>query len=62
MRLLTNKRIGLEGHWLAIVERIPLRPAPTPENYGTWKQSGRSWAPLLSALCRVDSESSGNVG
>ena len=35
MRLLTNnpdKRAGLEGHGLAIEERIPLHGEPTPEN------------------------------
>jgi len=37
MRLLTNnptKRAGLEGHGLAIEERVPLRIDPTPENIG----------------------------
>ena len=35
MRLLTNnpdKRAGLEGHGLSIVERIPLETEPTPHN------------------------------
>ena len=35
MRLLTNnrdKRAGLEGHGLRIVERVPLTISPTPEN------------------------------
>jgi 3,4-dihydroxy 2-butanone 4-phosphate synthase/GTP cyclohydrolase II len=35
MRLLTNnpdKRAGLEGHGLSIVERIPLETEPTPQN------------------------------
>jgi 3,4-dihydroxy 2-butanone 4-phosphate synthase / GTP cyclohydrolase II len=35
MRLLTNnpdKRAGLEGHGLSIVERIPLETDPTPQN------------------------------
>jgi 3,4-dihydroxy 2-butanone 4-phosphate synthase / GTP cyclohydrolase II len=37
MRLLTNnpeKRAGLEGHGLAIEERIPLQTDPTPQNVG----------------------------
>lgn len=37
MRLLTNnpdKRAGLEGYGLSIVERIPLETEPTPENVG----------------------------
>jgi 3,4-dihydroxy 2-butanone 4-phosphate synthase/GTP cyclohydrolase II len=37
MRLLTNnpeKRAGLEGHGLAIVERLPLQTDPTPQNVG----------------------------
>jgi 3,4-dihydroxy 2-butanone 4-phosphate synthase/GTP cyclohydrolase II len=37
MRLLTNnpeKRAGLEGHGLAINERIPLQTDPTPQNVG----------------------------
>jgi 3,4-dihydroxy 2-butanone 4-phosphate synthase/GTP cyclohydrolase II len=37
MRLLTNnpdKRAGLEGHGLAIVERIPLQTDPTAQNVG----------------------------
>ena len=37
MRLLTNnpeKRAGLEGHGLTIVERLPLQTAPTPQNVG----------------------------
>ena len=37
MRLLTNnpeKRAGLEGHGLAIKERLPLQTAPTPQNVG----------------------------
>ena len=37
MRLLTNnpeKRAGLEGHGLAITERIPLQTHPTPQNVG----------------------------
>jgi 3,4-dihydroxy 2-butanone 4-phosphate synthase/GTP cyclohydrolase II len=37
MRLLTNnpeKRAGLEGHGLAINERLPLQTDPTPENVG----------------------------
>jgi 3,4-dihydroxy 2-butanone 4-phosphate synthase / GTP cyclohydrolase II len=37
MRLLTNnpdKRAGLEGHGLSIVERIPLETEPTPHNIG----------------------------
>ena len=35
MRLLTNnpdKRAGLEGHGLSIVERLPLQTEPTPHN------------------------------
>jgi 3,4-dihydroxy 2-butanone 4-phosphate synthase/GTP cyclohydrolase II len=35
LRLLTNnpaKRAGLEGHGLTVLERVPLRTAPTPEN------------------------------
>jgi 3,4-dihydroxy 2-butanone 4-phosphate synthase/GTP cyclohydrolase II len=35
MRLLTNnptKRAGLEGYGLQITERVPLQPAPNPEN------------------------------
>jgi 3,4-dihydroxy 2-butanone 4-phosphate synthase/GTP cyclohydrolase II len=37
MRLLTNnpeKRAGLEGHGLAIKERLPLQTDPTPQNVG----------------------------
>jgi 3,4-dihydroxy 2-butanone 4-phosphate synthase / GTP cyclohydrolase II len=37
MRLLTNnpeKRAGLEGHGLAINERLPLQTDPTPQNVG----------------------------
>jgi 3,4-dihydroxy 2-butanone 4-phosphate synthase / GTP cyclohydrolase II len=37
MRLLTNnpeKRAGLEGHGLAISERLPLQTDPTPQNVG----------------------------
>ena len=37
MRLLTNnpeKRAGLEGHGLAIEERLPLQTDPTPQNVG----------------------------
>ena len=37
MRLLTNnpeKRAGLEGHGLAITERLPLQTDPTPQNVG----------------------------
>jgi 3,4-dihydroxy 2-butanone 4-phosphate synthase/GTP cyclohydrolase II len=37
IRLLTNnpaKRVGLEGHGLAIVERVPLLTEPTPHNAG----------------------------
>jgi 3,4-dihydroxy 2-butanone 4-phosphate synthase/GTP cyclohydrolase II len=37
MRLLTNnpeKRAGLEGHGLAIVERLPLQTDPRPQNVG----------------------------
>jgi 3,4-dihydroxy 2-butanone 4-phosphate synthase/GTP cyclohydrolase II len=37
MRLLTNnpeKRAGLEGHGLAILERLPLQTDPTPQNVG----------------------------
>jgi 3,4-dihydroxy 2-butanone 4-phosphate synthase / GTP cyclohydrolase II len=37
MRLLTNnpdKRAGLEGYGLSIVERIPLETEPTPQNIG----------------------------
>jgi 3,4-dihydroxy 2-butanone 4-phosphate synthase/GTP cyclohydrolase II len=37
MRLLTNnpeKRAGLEGHGLAIIERLPLQTDPTPQNVG----------------------------
>jgi 3,4-dihydroxy 2-butanone 4-phosphate synthase / GTP cyclohydrolase II len=37
MRLLTNnpdKRAGLEGYGLSIVERIPLETEPTPHNIG----------------------------
>jgi 3,4-dihydroxy 2-butanone 4-phosphate synthase / GTP cyclohydrolase II len=35
LRLLTNnpaKRAGLEGHGLAVLERVPLQTAPTPQN------------------------------
>jgi 3,4-dihydroxy 2-butanone 4-phosphate synthase/GTP cyclohydrolase II len=37
MRLLTNnpeKRAGLEGHGIAITERLPLQTDPTPQNVG----------------------------
>jgi 3,4-dihydroxy 2-butanone 4-phosphate synthase/GTP cyclohydrolase II len=50
MRLLTNnpdKRAGLEGYGLAIDERVPLRPDPTPENVGYLRAKQEKMGHLL---------------
>jgi 3,4-dihydroxy 2-butanone 4-phosphate synthase / GTP cyclohydrolase II len=50
MRLLTNnpdKRAGLEGHGLSIVERIPLETEPTPHNIGYLRTKAEKLGHLL---------------
>ena len=50
MRLLTNnpdKRAGLEGYGLSIVERIPLETEPTPENMGYLRTKAEKLGHLL---------------
>ena len=50
MRLLTNnpdKRAGLEGHCLSIVERIPLETEPTPHNIGYLRTKAEKLGHLL---------------
>ncbi|MGZ6545706.1 MAG: bifunctional 3,4-dihydroxy-2-butanone-4-phosphate synthase/GTP cyclohydrolase II [Actinomycetota bacterium] len=53
MRLLTNnpaKRAGLEGHGLAIVERIPLETEPTSQNIGYLRAKREKLGHLLDGL------------
>jgi 3,4-dihydroxy 2-butanone 4-phosphate synthase/GTP cyclohydrolase II len=50
MRLLTNnpeKRAGLEGYGLSIVERIPLETEPTPHNIGYLRTKAEKLGHLL---------------
>jgi 3,4-dihydroxy 2-butanone 4-phosphate synthase/GTP cyclohydrolase II len=57
MRLLTNnpeKRAGLEGYGLSIVERIPLETEPTPENIGYLRAKREKLGHLLDGLERVE--------
>ena len=47
IRLLTNnpdKRAGLEGYGLKVLERVPLVARPTPTTCATWRPSATSWA------------------
>ena len=58
MRLLTNnpeKRAGLEGHGLAIKERVPLQTDPTPQNVGYLRAKREKLGHLLD-LPEADSE------
>jgi 3,4-dihydroxy 2-butanone 4-phosphate synthase/GTP cyclohydrolase II len=53
MRLLTNnpqKRAGLEGHGLAIDERLPLETEPTPQNLGYLRAKREKMGHLLDGL------------
>ncbi len=53
MRLLTNnpaKRAGLEGHGLAISERIPIETEPTAENIGYLRTKREKMGHLLDQL------------
>jgi 3,4-dihydroxy 2-butanone 4-phosphate synthase / GTP cyclohydrolase II len=53
MRLLTNnpaKRAGLEGHGLAIEERIPIQTEPTPQNIGYLRAKREKLGHLLDPL------------
>jgi 3,4-dihydroxy 2-butanone 4-phosphate synthase / GTP cyclohydrolase II len=50
MRLLTNnpdKRAGLEGYGLSIVERVPLETEPTPQNIGYLRTKAEKLGHLL---------------
>jgi 3,4-dihydroxy 2-butanone 4-phosphate synthase / GTP cyclohydrolase II len=50
MRLLTNnpdKRAGLEGYGLSIVERVPLETEPTPQNIGYLRTKAQKLGHLL---------------
>jgi 3,4-dihydroxy 2-butanone 4-phosphate synthase/GTP cyclohydrolase II len=58
MRLLTNnpeKRAGLEGHGLAIKERVPLQTDPTPQNVGYLRAKREKLGHLLD-LPEADAE------
>jgi 3,4-dihydroxy 2-butanone 4-phosphate synthase / GTP cyclohydrolase II len=53
MRLLTNnphKRAGLEGHGLAIDERLPIETEPTPQNLGYLRAKREKMGHLLDGL------------
>ncbi len=53
MRLLTNnpqKRAGLEGHGLAIDERLPIETEPTPQNLGYLRAKREKMGHLLEGL------------
>jgi 3,4-dihydroxy 2-butanone 4-phosphate synthase/GTP cyclohydrolase II len=61
MRLLTNnpeKRAGLEGHGLAISERLPLQTDPTPQNVGYLRAKREKLGHLLD-LPDVDGPAAG---
>jgi 3,4-dihydroxy 2-butanone 4-phosphate synthase/GTP cyclohydrolase II len=63
MRLLTNnpeKRAGLEGHGLAINERLPLQTDPTPQNVGYLRAKREKLGHLLD-LPEVDGPAIGEV-
>jgi 3,4-dihydroxy 2-butanone 4-phosphate synthase / GTP cyclohydrolase II len=63
MRLLTNnpeKRAGLEGHGLAINERLPLQTDPTPQNVGYLRAKREKLGHLLD-LPGVDGPASDEV-
>jgi 3,4-dihydroxy 2-butanone 4-phosphate synthase/GTP cyclohydrolase II len=50
MRLLTNnpdKRAGLEGYGLSIIERVPLETEPTPQNIGYLRTKAQKLGHLL---------------
>jgi 3,4-dihydroxy 2-butanone 4-phosphate synthase / GTP cyclohydrolase II len=53
MRLMTNnpaKYTGLEGFGLEMVERVPLQPAHTPENFGYLRTKRERMGHLLEGL------------